>query len=456
MIVKKISRAAAIALLLTIAAGCWSPNANPNGTPSSGTNPVASPSAGVTPSPSVPERPSDLPTTVPSASPSSEPPPSPSSSASASPETNDIEHTIAAMTLKQKIGQLLLVGVEGTTVSEKTKQLLKQTHAGGVILFKGNLASLTSSARLINGLKAANAEDSGAIPLLVSVDQEGGRVSRLPKSFVEMPSNAEVGAANDPNLTKQMGGLIAKQLSLLGFNVDFAPVLDINSNPNNPVIGNRSFGDNAALVAKHGLAEMKGIQSGGIIPVVKHFPGHGDTSVDSHVDLPVVNKTAGQLAKFEWVPFKSAIKSDADAVMVAHILYPRIDPDAPASFSKIIIHDQLRGKLGFQGVVFTDDLTMGAIAKNYGIGEAAVRAIQAGGDIVLVGHGYDNGKLVFDKLVQSVRDGKLTESRVDESVTRILKLKRRYGLTDKAVPIPNAADIPNERIEKWKKAVLSR
>ncbi|MFC5703533.1 beta-N-acetylhexosaminidase [Cohnella faecalis] len=449
MIVRKLSRASTIALLLTITAGCWSLNANPNASQPSGAGSLASPTAGAAISPSVPELPSDSQPTAPSASPLS-----PSSSSSASPEANDIEHTLDAMTLKQKIGQLLLVGVEGTTISEETKQLLKQTHAGGVILFKGNLASLASSARLINGLKAANA--GSPAPLIVSVDQEGGRVSRLPKAFVEMPSNAEVGAANNAGLTKQMGGLIAKELSLLGFNVDFAPVLDINSNPNNPVIGNRSFGDNAALVTKHGLAEMNGIQSGGIIPVVKHFPGHGDTSVDSHIDLPVVNKTAKQLAKFEWLPFKSAIESDADAVMVAHILYPRIDPDAPASFSKIIIHDQLRGKLGFQGVVFTDDLTMGAIAKNYGIGEAAVRAIQAGGDIVLVGHGYDNGKLVFDKLVQSVRDGKLTESRVDESVERILKLKRRYGLTDKAIPIPKASDIPNDRIEKWKEAVLSR
>ena len=157
---------------------------------------------------------------------------------------------------------------------------------------------------------------------------------------------------------------------------------------------------------------MKGLRDGGTIAVVKHFPGHGDTSVDSHLDLPVVNKTTEQLQKMEWIPFRAAIDAKADAVMVAHILFPKIDPDAPASFSKKIIGDQLRGTLGYDGVVITDDMTMGAISDHYGIADAALKSVEAGSDIILVAHGYDTEKKVYDKLLQAVKSGQLEESRM--------------------------------------------
>lgn len=389
---------------------------------------------------------------------SAAPPSSPSASTPSQPAspspTQDDEATrlIRSMTLEQKVGQLLLAGVQGTKMSSAAKKMIAEDHVGGIILFKNNLsAGVGASAELLNGLKAANA--GSPIPLFLSVDQEGGRVSRLPKAFAAMPSAAVVGSTGNAKLANEMGVLIARQLKLLGFNVDFAPVLDVSSNPKNPVIGDRSFGNTPKLVSEMGIAAMKGISDTGVVPVVKHFPGHGDTDVDSHLDLPVVGKSADQLAKMEWIPFRQAIDSGAEAVMVAHILFPEIDADAPASLSKVIIGEQLRGTFGFDGVVFTDDMTMGAIADHYGIADAAVRAIEAGGDIVLVAHGYDTAHEVYEALLNSVRSGRLTETRIDESVARILKLKIKYGLTDEAVPVPKESDIPNDDIRSWLKTV---
>jgi beta-N-acetylhexosaminidase len=355
------------------------------------------------------------------------------------------------MSLEEQVGQMILAGVEGTSINAATKAILAKQHVGGIILYKNNVSSLVGSVKFINDLKKANAGNPA--PLFVSVDQEGGKVSRLPSEFVAMPDAAKVGRTGDAQLAKDEGALIARELKLMGFNVDFAPVLDVNSNPNNPVIGTRSYGTTAKLVTKMGLAAMEGLRGGGVVAVVKHFPGHGDTSVDSHLELPLVNKTTKQLQAMEWIPFKAAIDANTDAVMIAHIMFPKIDPDAPASISKIIIGDQLRGTLGYNGVVITDDMTMGAIANNYGIAEAALRSVEAGSDIILVAHGYDTAKAVYDKLLSSVKSGKLTEARIEESVVRILKLKMKYKLSDEAVPIPSAQELPNQDIRNWLKKV---
>ena len=425
----------ACALLLTLTGGCgWfaSPSASP-----------APPSASPVPTATSTASSSGTPTPVPSV------PASPSSPPSAEEEA---AQAVQAMSLEQKIGQMLLAGVQGTKADASAKRMIAEDHVGGIILFKNNLTGgLRSSAELLNALKAANAGNPA--PLFLSVDQEGGRVNRLPKDFVTMPANAAVGRTGDRALAAQMGGLIARELKLLGFNVDFAPVLDVNSNPKNPVIGDRSFGSRPALVAKMGVAEMNGIAEGGIIPVVKHFPGHGDTSVDSHLDLPVVRKTQTELEALELVPFRSAIESGAEAVMVAHILFPKLDPDVPASLSRNVITGLLRGKLGFDGVVITDDLAMGAIANHYGIEDAAIRSVKAGADILLMAHGYDVEHRVYEALLAAVRDGRIPEKRIDESVTRIVKLKRSYGLTDDPVAIPSPDDIPNDEIRRWRDKV---
>jgi beta-N-acetylhexosaminidase len=428
--------AAMVLLLLTASCGM--------GTSSSpGT---VSPSAPNAPQRPTPTAPSPAPALTPSADPASATP-EPSSPA------DEIAALLNSMTLEQKVGQMLLAGVDGKQVDAAAKRMIKNDHPGGIILFKDNLAGgLRATVELINGLKQANAGNPA--PLFLSVDQEGGRVSRLPKEFQPMLSAAAAGKTGNTKLAQQMGALIGRQLQLLGFNMNFAPVLDVNSNPKNPVIGDRSFGASPGSVARMGVAAMNGMSL--VIPVVKHFPGHGDTAVDSHLDLPVVRKTAGQLEKFEWVPFKAAIEDKfqpAQAVMVAHILFPKIDPDVPASLSKVIIQDHLRGKLGFQGVVITDDLTMGAIAKNYGMADAAVRSVEAGSDILLVAHGYDTAHEIYEAVLESVKSGRIKESRIDESVYRILKLKQTRQLSDDPVPMPKLADFPNDAIKRWNASV---
>ncbi|XID95296.1 beta-N-acetylhexosaminidase [Paenibacillaceae bacterium WGS1546] len=359
----------------------------------------------------------------------------------------EIERILAGMTLEQKVGQLLIAGIQGTKIDSRMKEIIARQHVGGIIWFKNNFSGLEGSVLLANELKKAN--EGNPVPLFMSVDQEGGKVSRLPAEFAAMPDAAKVGKTGDPELAERMGALLAKQLAAIGFNVDFAPVLDVNSNPKNPVIGSRSFGSDADTVAKMGVAAMKGLQESGTIAVVKHFPGHGDTAEDSHVDLPVVTKSIDRLEALEWVPFRAAIEQGADAVMIAHILFPEIDPDAPASLSEAIISGQLRGTLGFEGVVMTDDLTMGAIADRYGIDEAALLSVEAGSDIVLVAHGYDNARKTYDRLLSAARSGRLPESRIDESVRRIVALKLKYSLSDAPIPVPAESDLPNDEIREW-------
>lgn len=366
------------------------------------------------------------------------------------PAEDTLDARVAQMSLEEKIGQMLLVGIEGTSLDAKAKTMIASHAIGGIILYKDNIADLAGMVALTNDLKLSNW--GNGVPLFISVDQEGGKVSRLPAEYASFPSNHEVGNSGKTADASQMGHLLAKAVRSAGFNMDFAPVLDINSNPKNPVIGDRSFGSSADLVTMLGLAEMNGIAEEGIVPVIKHFPGHGDTGVDSHLELPVVNKTPDQLAKLEWLPFQAAIKAQADVVMVAHILYPQLDPDKPASLSKAVIGDLLRGDMGFDGVVITDDLTMGAIVKNYTLAAAAVDSVQAGSDILLVAHGYDNEASVRGALLKSVKSGAIPEARIDESVRRILALKDKYKLNDHSVDVPNLSSL-NKEIKAWKQSL---
>ncbi|MEJ8304887.1 beta-N-acetylhexosaminidase [Saccharibacillus sacchari] len=339
----------------------------------------------------------------------------------------DTDSPLAGMTLDEKIGQMLIAGVNGTKLRAEDRALLHDYGVGGVILYANNIDSAAQTQSLIASIQAANPDEKR--PLFVSVDQEGGRVARL-KGVDKIPTAGNVGKQNDAAYARSIGEQLGDQLLSQGFNLDYAPVLDVNSNPDNPVIGDRSFGSSAALVSKLGIAVMQGLESKKIIPVVKHFPGHGDTSVDSHISLPVVNKSLGDLDKLELIPFKKAISEGADVVMIAHILLPKLDSKYPSSLSKAVITDLLRERLGFGGVVITDDLTMGAITENYGLGEAAVHAVQAGSDILLVAHGADNAISVIEAVKQAVASGQISEQRIDESVTRILALKQKYLLND--------------------------
>ena len=353
-----------------------------------------------------------------------------------------VQKKVDSMTIDEKIGQLVIVGFDGYTLDNNISNLFKVHMVGGVILFSKNVENSNGLFNLTNSLKTMNLQNKS--PLFISVDEEGGRVSRMPNELKKLPSNEYIGRLNNSDLSYNIGKIIGQELKTFGFNMDFAPVLDINSNSNNPVIGNRSFGSNPAIVNKLGIKTMDGIRDTNIVPVVKHFPGHGDTSVDSHVGLPLVNKTLTDLNDFELIPFKEAIKNNVDAIMVAHILLNKIDSANPASMSKVVITDILRKTLKFQGVVITDDMTMAAILKYNDIGTAAVRSFNAGSDIILICHEYENELKVINSLKAAVQTKVIPEKRLNESVYRILKLKEKYNINNNKINSVNLYDINNK------------
>ncbi len=354
-------------------------------------------------------------------------------------EVDTIKNKINNMSLDQKIGQLLIGGFNGYTVDSNTEKLINEKYLGGFILFQRNVKDSNQLLELTNNLKSLNKDNIA--PLFISADEEGGDVTRMPDEIKKLPSNSFIGKVNDENFSYNIGKTLGRKLNAFGLNMDYAPVLDINSNPNNPVIGVRSFGDNESIVTILGINTMEGIKSQKVIPVIKHFPGHGDTYVDSHIGLPVVNYDLKRLNDFELVPFKAAIAAGADTIMTAHILLPKLDPKYPATLSYNIITNLLRKDIGFDGVVITDDMTMGAILKNYDIGDAAVKAINAGADIILVSHKYENIQKVISSIKEAVLNKTITEDRVNESVYRILSLKEKYKLTDNKINSVNVNEI---------------
>lgn len=344
-------------------------------------------------------------------------------------DTDKYKSELMSMNLEQKIGQLIISGFSGTDLSQEETQLIASGRIGGVILFKQNIENKKQLLELINDIKSNNPAENR--PLFISLDEEGGRVSRLPEGKTEFPPSLTIGEKGDAALSEEVGRVIGEEAGAFGFNVDYAPVLDIFSNPANKVIGDRAYGTTAAEVSVHGIAVMKGLQKAGMISAIKHFPGHGDTSVDSHESLPVVNKTKAQLEKRELIPFREAIEEGADMIMVAHIKYPKIDSSGkPASLSSVMVQDILREDLGYNGVVITDDLEMGAIEQNYGSGEAAVMALEAGVDILLFGHTPAKASEAYEAILTAVETGRLPEAEIDEHVLRILKLKEKYIQSD--------------------------
>ncbi|MDU2672186.1 beta-N-acetylhexosaminidase [Clostridium hominis] len=344
-------------------------------------------------------------------------------------EVDKIKDKVESMSLEEKIGQLFIVGFEGEEINDEIVDLVKNQKVGGLIYFSRNIVDSNQIINLNNEIKAIEKD----IPLFISVDEEGGVVSRVPEEFVKLPSSGYIGQFNDENLSYNVGKIIAKELNSLGFNMDFAPVLDIDSNPNNTVIGERAFGNNSEIVSRLGIKTMEGIKDGKIIPVVKHFPGHGDTDVDSHYGLPIVKKTLEELENLEFIPFKNAIDNGADVVMISSIILESIDNEYPATMSKKVTTDILRDSLGFDGVIATDDMTMGAIVDNYNLADAVIMSINAGSDLVLVCHGYDDIINSIVAVKDAVNSKIISEEKIDESVYRILKLKDKYNVNNKVI-----------------------
>lgn len=341
-------------------------------------------------------------------------------------EKEPIDDKINSMTLDEKIGQMIITGFNGSEYNDDMDRLINEYKVGGVILFARNIEDSNQMIDLTRALQ----ENNNNLPLFISIDEEGGRVSRLPDDVEKFPSAFTIGLINNQQTAYENGKEIGYTLKRLGINLDYAPVLDIYSNENNTVIGDRAFSKEESIVSTMGIATMEGIEDADIIPVVKHFPGHGDTEVDSHYGLPIVYKTLEELRNFEFIPFVKAIESGCDVIMVSHIILNEVDSSNPASLSKIVISDLLRKDLEFDKVVITDDMSMGAITSIMSIEEACIKSIEAGCDILLLGNAYEEIEQVINSIELKLYNGEISEEQINKSVKRILELKKKYNMME--------------------------
>ncbi|GAB3424554.1 glycoside hydrolase family 3 protein [Flindersiella endophytica] len=316
------------------------------------------------------------------------------------------------------VDRCLLIGMAGSSPAPEFRRWLEE-GLGGIVLFRDNILDLEQLGELCSELHATATAD-----LLIAADEEGGDVTRLyARTGSPHPGNLALGAVDDVHLTKQVAADIGNQLARLGVNLDLAPDADVNTNPDNPIIGTRSFGADPELVARHVVAYIEGLQSTGVAGSAKHFPGHGDTRLDSHLALPVVE---GDLEP-HLVPFRAAIAAGVKTILTAHIIFPELD-DRPATLSPTILGDLLRGSLGFDGVVVTDSLTMAAIsAQAGGAAEGAVQALAAGCDLLCMNSPYDEQRAVRDAVIAAVVDGRLPESRLADAASRVTALAKAHA-----------------------------
>src|SRR5262249_12303611 len=340
--------------------------------------------------------------------------------------------------VRREIGQLLIAGFDGQQVSSELRSLAREFGLGGVILFARNVVEPEQVAEL--AFEAARLTPD--LPCWVSVDQEGGRVARLKSPFTEWPPMATLGRSGDEALAQRFATALAAELKSVGVTLDYAPVLDIHTNPKNPVIGDRALGEDADMVAKLGAAVIRGLQEGGVAACGNQFPGHGDTSTDSHHELPVVEHPPDRIRRVECVPFREAIRQDVAFMMTAHVLVPSLDEERPATLSPRIVQGLLREELGFTGVILSDDLEMKAIADAYTVPDAAVQAIAAGCDGLLLCRANASDRAadaqahaaVLEALVHAIEDRRIPYKRAEDALARNRKAKERFLAAPVATP----------------------
>ena len=381
-----------------------------------------------------------------------------------------VERAIAGMSLRDKLCQMVFFSPRGwkedpesedpaqdvRALNEPLRKYIADHRFGGVLLFAENCRDAEETARLVADMQAANRE-GGGLPMLFAIDQEGGMVARLGFGTTGVGSMA-LAATGDAEYARRMAHIYGEELSLLGIQVDFAPVMDVNDNPANPVIAVRAFGDNPDTVTEYGLAYMQGLEEAGAIACVKHFPGHGNTDTDSHTGLPLVGRSREELMGNELVPFKAAIDAGVDMLMTAHIQLPELESQTytsikdgreiyiPATMSKTILTDLLRGELGYEGVIVSDALNMGAITDNFAVDDVFPMTINAGVNMLIVPSSYSVEDLdaldrQLDKAVAAAEDGAIDVERIDDSVRRILALKQAHGLLDGEYVAPDDAAV---------------
>ena len=335
--------------------------------------------------------------------------------------------------LKRHVGQLAIIGFPGHTVPADVKKLAAAFDLGGVIYFARNVAEPAQVRELSREVSSLSRE----WPLWISVDQEGGRVARLRRPFTEWPPMMTLGRSGDPELADAFASALASELRAVGVNLDYTPVLDIHTNSANPVIGDRALGTTADVVAAFGTALIRRLHESGIVACGKHFPGHGDTSTDSHFELPLVEHPPDRLEAIEYVPFRAGIEAGLAAIMTAHVLVPSLDPDRPATLSSKIVQSVLKGALGFEGMVFSDDMGMKALAATWALPEAVVGALQAGVDMVLLCNSTQDEQVeALEAIIHALETGALPEARVEDALARQWRAKIRFADALRAAPPP--------------------
>ncbi len=341
--------------------------------------------------------------------------------------------------LKHQIGQMLLAGFPSQAVDDQARALVEEYQVGNFILFAQNMVSARQVAGMCRELSDLTLAKTGLAPF-ISADQEGGLVSRITEGAALFPGAMALAAAASPEEVRQVGKNCGEMLRAMGVNVNLAPVLDVNSEPMNPVIGIRSFGDDPQKVAELGCAMASGMEEGGVLPAVKHFPGHGNVQTDSHLALPTNTTEPALLEDTELLPFRWAVERGVPAVMSCHIRFPRIDPQLPATLSPTILTGILREKLGFSGLVFTDCLEMEAIQKGWGVAEGAVLAVLAGCDVLCISHHLEAVQTAVGAIYDAVLSGRIPRERIRQSYDRILTAKKRLGLDARQHIDPDAAE----------------
>jgi len=323
--------------------------------------------------------------------------------------------------LERQAAGLFTVGFYGKSVTDDLKGLLSR-GVGGVIFFARNVGTPSELLQLNRDLKA-----TANRPLLLAIDQEGGQVARLRDGFTALPPMRAVGATGSAALARELGCVIARELRAVGFDMNYAPVLDIDTNPDNPIIGARSFGRTPELVTELGLALVAGLQAGGVAACGKHFPGHGDTSQDSHLELPTLPHAMERLERVELAPFEAAAKAGIASFMTAHVIFEAVDSKYPATMSRAVLTGILRKKLGYDGMVVTDDVEMKAIADNYGVEEAVVLGLNAGVDHFLCCHTAELAHRAIEAIVHAVESGKLSQQILDTATRRFDSVRSRFA-----------------------------
>lgn len=335
---------------------------------------------------------------------------------------------LAGMSLQEKAGQLIFAGIPGTEVGDTARHLFNDLHIGNIVLMGANAGTPAQVAALTAGLQQL-AIDSNGVGALIATDQEGGTVQRLIDGFTDLPDARTIGEAGDPDLARQYGAMIGSELRAVGVNMALAPVLDVNDNPDNPVIGRRAFGTTPDAVINVALPFIEGLRRANVIATGKHFPGHGSTETDSHFTLPVVKKTVAELEATELAPFRAAVQEGIGAVMVAHVAYPALDASGiPASISEPIVTGVLRQELGFDGVVVTDDMAMAGITGQAPPAQSSVQAIAAGADIVICVSLPCDPATTQAAIIDAVNSGALSMARLDEAVRHVLALKQAFDV----------------------------